>query len=106
VDYQETRNDIEKTLGSVPGFFDEVPRDLLVQMWPAIKTYVLGQTKIPAKYRELISLGVAMALKCSSCETFHNSAARMNGASDEELAEIKSIVGQVSYWSSLERAMS
>ena len=106
MDYQETRNDIEKTYGSIPGFFEAVPRDLLVQMWPAIKTYFLGQTKIPAKYRDMISLGVAIALKCSSCETFHNAAARMNGATDEELVELKSIVGQVSYWSSVERAMN
>jgi AhpD family alkylhydroperoxidase len=106
VDYLETRNDIEKTFGSVPGFFDGVPRDMLVQMWPAVKTYVLGQTKIPAKYRELIGLGAAMALKCAPCETFHASAARMNGASDEELSEVKSIVGQVSYWTSVAQAMN
>ena len=106
MDYQETRNEIEKTFGSIPGFFEGVPRDLLVQMWPAIKAYIVGQTRIPAKYRELISLGVAMALKCSSCETFHNAAARMNGASDEELAELRSIVGQVSYWSSVAQAMN
>ena len=106
MDYQETRNDIEKTFGSIPGFFEAVPHDLLVQMWPAIKMYVLGQTKIPTKYREMISLGVAMALKCSSCETFHNSAARMNGATDEELAELRSVVGQVSYWSSVAQAMN
>jgi AhpD family alkylhydroperoxidase len=106
VDYQETRNDIEKTFGSVPGFFDGVPRDLLVQMWPSVKTYMIGQTRIPAKYRELIGLGVAMALKCAPCEAFHGSAARMNGASEEELAELKSIVGQVSYWSSMAQAMN
>ena len=106
MDYQETRDDIEKTFGSVPGFFDVVPHDLLVQMWPAVKTYFTGQTEIPAKYRELISLGVAMALKCAACETFYGSAARMSGTSEKELAELRSIVAQVAYWSSMAQAMN
>jgi AhpD family alkylhydroperoxidase len=97
---------MERTLGSIPGFFSAVPPDMLVQMWPAIKTYFLGQTRIPAKYREMISLAVAKALKCSSCETFHHTAAKMNGASDDELAEVGAILAQVTFWSTIMGSMN
>jgi hypothetical protein len=52
MNYQETRNDMEQALGSIPGFFNGVPQDVLVQMWPVMKSYIFGQTRIPAKYRE------------------------------------------------------
>lgn len=106
MDYQETRTDMEKAFGSVPGFFSGVPQDMLVQMWPVMKTYTFGQTKIPVKYREMISLAVAVTLKCQSCETFHTEAAKMNGATDEELSEIGAIVGQVTFWSSVLHTMN
>lgn len=101
MNYQETRSEMEQTFGSIPGFFNGVPQDVLVQMWPIMKTYMFGQTKIPAKYREMISLAVAATLKCPYCETFHRTAAQMNGASEEELAELGAIVGQVTFWSSV-----
>ena len=106
MNYQETISDMQQTFGSVPGFFGGVPQDVLVQMWPVMKTYIFGQTKIPAKYREMISLAVAATLKCPYCETFHREAAKMNGATDEELAELGAIVGQVTFWSSVLHTMN
>jgi AhpD family alkylhydroperoxidase len=40
-----------------------------------------------AKVRELISLAVAVTLRCDGCITVHTEAARRQGASDEEIAE-------------------
>jgi AhpD family alkylhydroperoxidase len=101
VDYNQTRNDVENTFGTFPGFFTAFPQDVLVKMWPTMKTYYSGFTRVPPKYRELIGLAVASALGCASCETFHRAAARIHGASDEELAEIQTIVKQVSFWHSV-----
>ena len=42
---------------------------------------------LDAKTRELISLGVAVALRCDGCIASHTAAARKHGASKEELAE-------------------
>jgi AhpD family alkylhydroperoxidase len=89
--YQETVNDIEKELGRVPGFFNGVPQDVLTQMWPIFKRYILGESKIPPKYREMIGLAIAATLKCPYCEIFHKGAAQMNGASDQELAEVAAL---------------
>ena len=43
--------------------------------------------KIDAKTRELISLAVAVSLRCDGCITTHTSAAIKNGASKEEIVE-------------------
>lgn len=99
--YQETVTDIEKSLGSFPGFFKGVPQDVLMQMWPIFKKYTLGESKIPPKYREMIGLAVAATIKCPYCETFHKGAAQMNGATDEELAEAAALAGQTIFWSNI-----
>jgi hypothetical protein len=51
-----------------PGFFKGEPQDVLVQIWPVMKRYMLGELKIPSKYREMIGLAVAATLKCPYCE--------------------------------------
>jgi AhpD family alkylhydroperoxidase len=100
--YQETVIDIENTLGSFPGFFKGVPQDVLMQMWPIFKRYILEETKIPPKYREMIGLAVAATIKCPYCETFHKGAAQMRGATDEELTEAAAaLAGQTTFWSNV-----
>ncbi len=42
---------------------------------------------LDAKTRELISLAVAITLRCDGCIAIHSAAARKNGASREEVAE-------------------
>lgn len=104
--YDQTRAEMEKTFGSFPGFFQGVPKDIMVQMWPIMKKYIFGQSSIPPKYREMIGLAVAATLKCPYCETFHRGAAKMNGATDEELAEVGAITGQTAFWSSILHAQN
>ena len=96
----QTRKDIEQTMGSFPDFFNTVPQDVLVQMWPIMKKYELGQSAIPPKYREMIGLAVAATLKCPYCQVFHKGAAKLYGATDEELKEVGAITGQTAFWSS------
>ncbi len=86
--YQETRADVEATLGFVPGFLDALPEEDLVNEWPTFKKYNVGETQIPAKYRELMGLAVAANIKCPYCQYFHREAAKMHGASEAELAEV------------------
>ena len=99
--YQETVREMEKAFGIFPGFFKGVPQDVLVQMWPIMKRYILGESKIPPKYREMIGLAVAATLKCPYCEIFHKGAAQMHGATDEELTEVAAIAGQTTFWSNV-----
>ncbi len=100
-EYKETLNDIERSLGIVPGFMRAVPADVLVAEWPLFKKYVLGESKVPAKYRELIGLVIAANIKCPYCQLFHKSAAKLRGATDEELAEAAFLASFTSRWSAM-----
>jgi|SRR5918996_1067681 AhpD family alkylhydroperoxidase len=99
--YEETIKEIENTLGTVPGFMKDTPRDLLPQMWPLFKKYQLGQSVIPEKYREMMMLAAAAAVKCPYCQTYHKEVSKMWGASDEELNELAVVVANTSFWSNI-----
>ncbi len=49
--------------------------------------FVLGETLIPNKYKELIGIGIHAETRCRYCTLFHTEAARLFGASDEEIQE-------------------
>ena len=99
--YEETISEIEKTLGTVPGFMKDTPRDLLPQMWPLFKKYQLGQSVIPEKYREMMMLAAAAAVKCPYCQTYHKEVSKMWGASDDELNELAVVVANTAFWSNI-----
>jgi AhpD family alkylhydroperoxidase len=99
--YENTLEDIEKTLGIVPGFMKALPKEVLVQEWPLFKKYNFEETEIPAKYRELMGLAVAANIKCPYCTLFHKGAAQMNGATEEELAETVFLASYTARWSAI-----
>ena len=100
-EYENVLEDIKKSLGILPGFMKALPKDVLVHDWPLFKKYTLGETKIPAKYRELSGLAVAANIKCPYCQLFHKSVAQMNGATEEEFAEIAFLASYTSRWSAM-----
>ena len=104
--YESTTAEIEKYFGFVPGFFKGLPHETLTQMWPLFKRYHLEETVIPPKYRELVMLAVSAVIKCPYSTLFHREAARMTGASEEELAEMSVLVSTVSFWSDVLHSMN
>ncbi len=102
MNYEETIKEIESTLGIVPGFMKSTPKDILTQMWPLFKKYMIGESVIPQKYREMMMLAASAAVKCPYCETYHKEVSKMMwGASDEELSELGVLVGQTGFWSNV-----
>ncbi len=83
----EIRTEIEKTLGKVPSWVEEMPDSALEGFWTLMRDFQLGETAIPNKYKELIGLGVSGATRCRYCTLFHTEAAKLFGATDEEIAE-------------------
>ncbi len=83
----EIRSDIEKTFGKVPSWVNEMPDAALEGFWSMMKDFQLAETAIPNKYKELIGLGVSGATRCRYCTLFHTEAAKLFGATDEEIAE-------------------
>ena len=100
-EYEDALKDIEKSFGFVPGFMKGLPPDVLIHDWPLMKKYTLGESKVPAKYRELMGLAVAANIKCPYCQLFHKSVAQMMGATPEEFAEVAFLASYTSRWSAM-----
>ncbi len=91
---QDTYREIEQTLGRVPEWIKQMPEGGASGFWGVARDFWLAETKIPNKYKELIGLAVSGATRCRYCTLFHTEAARLFGASDEEIAEA-SLMGAV-----------
>jgi AhpD family alkylhydroperoxidase len=89
----EVRRDVEATLGRVPEWAEHVPDSALAPLWSMMKDFELAETKIPGKYKELIGVAVSGATRCRYCSLFHTEAAKLNGATDEEIAEASMFAG-------------
>lgn len=89
----EVYREIKETFGLVPKWIEAMPDGVLVGFWATMRDFDLAETKIPNKYKELIGLGVAGATRCRYCALFHTEGARLNGATDEEIAEAGAVAG-------------
>ncbi|QBI54865.1 carboxymuconolactone decarboxylase family protein [Streptomonospora litoralis] len=83
----EVEADIKNTMGLVPHFFDQIPDQLMAPEWEIFKRLELGETLIPNKYKELIGIALHAETKCTYCTLFHTEAAKLFGATDEEIQE-------------------
>ncbi len=79
--------EMKQLFGNVPTWAKEIPEPMLGGFWATMRDFQLAETAIPNKYKELIGLGVAGATRCRYCALFHTEAARLFGATDQEIAE-------------------
>jgi AhpD family alkylhydroperoxidase len=99
---QATLQDIHRTFGSVPTFFKAMPPDGLPGAWQTMKSLELSPaTALDGKTKELIGLAVAAQIPCRYCVYFHTKAARMHGATDEELREATAMSAITLQWSTV-----
>ena len=83
----EVEVEIRETLGLVPGFFKSIPEQYLDYEWQLFKSLELGDTLIPNKYKELMGVALHSETKCRYCTLFHTEAAKLFGATNEEVQE-------------------
>ena len=83
----EVEADIKNTLGLVPHFFSAIPDELIGAEWEIFKHLELGETLIPNKYKELMGVALHSETKCGYCTLFHTEAAKLFGATDQEIQE-------------------
>jgi AhpD family alkylhydroperoxidase len=81
------RAEIQSAFGSVPSWVEEFPDSALEGFWTTMRDFQLAETAIPNKYKELIGLGVSGATRCRYCALFHTEAAKLFGATDQEISE-------------------
>jgi AhpD family alkylhydroperoxidase len=87
VNVAKIREEIKQAFGKVPGWVEQMPPTLLEGFWSTMRDFHLGETTIPNKYKELIGLAVSGATRCKYCTLFHSEAAKLFGATDDEIRE-------------------
>jgi AhpD family alkylhydroperoxidase len=103
---QAAYRDIEQTLGMVPSFFKQFPEASIAGAWNEFKSVQLNPaTKLNGKVKELIGLAVAAQIPCHYCIYFHTAAAKLNGASDDEIRETVAMAAIVRHWSTVLNGM-
>ncbi len=90
---QETYKEITEALGLIPQWMEQMPEGGLQGFWGMARDFWLKETKIPNKFKELIGIAVSGATRCKYCVLFHTEAARLFGATDEEIAEASMMSG-------------
>ena len=83
----EVEVEIKDTIGLVPSFFKSIPEQYLDHEWQLFKSLELGETLIPNKYKELMGIALHAGTKCRYCLLFHTEAAKLFGATNEEIQE-------------------
>jgi AhpD family alkylhydroperoxidase len=86
-DRKQVNTEVKELFGEVPSWFASIPDEAVGGFWQLMRDFQLGETRIPNKYKELIGLAVSGATRCRYCALFHTEAARLFGASDDEIAE-------------------
>lgn len=103
---EATYKDIEQTLGSVPGFFKASPESGIAGAWAEFKSVQLNpDSALDGKTKELLGLAVSAQIPCQYCIYFHTEAARLNGATDEEIREAVAMAAIVRHWSTVLNGM-
>ncbi len=103
---EATYQDIQQTLGIVPGFFKTFPRAGIAGAWAEFKSVQLNpNTRLNGKTKELIGLAVAAQIPCQYCVYFHTAAAKANGATDDEIRETVAMAAIVRHWSTVLNGM-
>ena len=99
MEHQQAINEIEESFGFVPSFFKLLPDEYLGTEWDLQKRLTLEETLIPNKYKELMGLAVAAVTRCKYCTYYHTVAAKLFGATNEEIEEAMHYTKQVIGWS-------
>src|SRR5215211_3669794 len=89
----EVFKEVQEAFGLVPEWLQAMPEAAIGGFWGLHRDFYLAETKIPNKYKELIGIGVSGATRCKYCALFHTEAARLFGATDEEIAEASMMAG-------------
>lgn len=93
--------EMTQAMGSYPSMIKALPEHLRAPAWDTLKARSNPNAAIPAKYAELIALGVAAQIPCNYCVYFHREKAKMLGASEAELQEAVASAAHTRHWSTV-----
>ncbi len=91
--------EMEAAFGTVPVMMKVYPDHMRAGAWEWFKA--AKSAGIPAKYSELISLGVASQIPCTYCVYAHTTKAKMLGATDAEIQGAVASAANTRHWSTV-----
>jgi AhpD family alkylhydroperoxidase len=98
--------DMKKMFGTVPDFMKAIPEGSVAGAWKEMRGMQMNpNTSLTSKEKELMGVAVAAQIPCHYCEYFHTEAAKLNGASNEEIKEALSVASSVRHWSAFVNGM-
>ena len=89
------------TFGTVPVMMKVLPDHLRAGGWEWFKATMSPDAAIPAKYSQLIALGVASQIPCDYCVYAHTTMAKMLGATDAEIQGAVASAANTRLWSTV-----
>ena len=102
VDAASAMAEIKGMFGFVPEFMLRYPSDSLAGAWTEWRDVELNpKGAIDGKSKSLISLAVASQIPCKYCVLADTEFAKLQGASDSEVAEAVAMGGMVRHWSTI-----
>lgn len=100
-DQASALKDMEQTFGFAPEWAKKFPAASFAGAYRELRDVELGETAVPGKYKNLISLAVASQIPCRYCMIADTEFARLEGATDAEIAEAVAMAGLTRHWVTL-----
>ena len=98
---EKAEAEMKAAFGTVPVMMKVYPDHLRAGAWEWFKATMSPDAAIPAKFSELISLGVASQIPCTYCVYAHTTMAKMLGATDAEIQGAIASAANTRHWSTV-----
>nr|WP_201292973.1 carboxymuconolactone decarboxylase family protein [Halobacterium bonnevillei] len=98
---EQTIQEIEETLGQVPGFLELPAEPASDHSWAIFRDLVLGETELSPREKALVGVTAAAVMNCPYCTYFHTEEARLADVTEDELEETVTVASNTQYFSTL-----
>lgn len=96
----EAYNEMKATFGLVPEFLRAYPEASIPGAWTQFKSIALNpKTALSGRLKELTGLAVASQIPCAYCVHFHTEAAKLHGATEQDIREAIAVASCTRHWS-------
>lgn len=97
----QTQDEIEEYLGQVPSWIGLLAEPAAVHSWNLARDLQFNETELPNREKALIALAAAAAMGCPYCVHFHREEAKLEGVTEEGLAEAVNVAADIRYFSTV-----
>ena len=98
---KKAEDEMKEAFGTVPVMMKVFPEHMRAAAWDLMKAQSSPDAALPAKYSELIALGVSSQIPCNYCIYAHTTRAKLFGATDEEIQEAIASAADTRHWSTV-----